>query len=204
MIHCAASTGAIRLIFNSTRMFAIKDIPHKKPDEKIIIYVHPHWIHLLSAFGLFIIMSAIPVIIYLVSQSIFTALLENPIGYVVLILLLGIYYLAVLLITFNSILDRLLDVCAVTNYRIIAIEQKGLFNRTFAEHLIERIQDVNSVKKGMLETFLNYGNVEIQTAGEEEHFILFDVRDPERIVQTINDLLSQKIQNVPQEPKNTP
>lgn len=175
-------------------MLAEKDIPHKKPDEKILVYVHPHWLHIVSALVLFVTMSAIPAIIYYFSAEQFLFMLDNPISYVILIMLAGIYYLSILLITYSTLLDHILDVWAVTNYRIIAIEQRGLFNRAFAEHLIERIQDVGSVKKGMLQTFLNFGDVEIQTAGEQKQYIFNDVSDPEKIVQTINELLGQRLQ----------
>jgi uncharacterized membrane protein YdbT with pleckstrin-like domain len=142
----------------------------------------------------FLVLVAIPIVIYFTTQDALSSLLDNPIGFVLLVMLAGIFYLSVLLITFNSLLDHILDVWVVTNYRIIAIEQRGLFNRTFAEHLIERIQDVSSIKKGMLRTFLNYGDVRIQTAGEMEEFKFTDVTDPESTVQAINELLSQKIQ----------
>lgn len=171
------------------------EIPNKKPDEKVLLIIKPHWIHLISILFFFIAMVGVPVVLYIIFGYIIGNLLDNQIIYAVATMLATLYYLFVFAITFSSYLDYELDFWVVTNYRIVANEQKGLFNRAFAEHLIERIQDVSSTQKGFLPTIFNYGNVEIQTAGRDDKFIFIDVYDPEAKVSMINQLLSKKIQH---------
>lgn len=171
------------------------DLPNQKPDEKILLMIKPHWIHLISILFFFTAMIGLPYVLYIIFGYLVGNLLDNQIIYAVATMLGAIYYLFIFAITFASYLDYELDFWVVTNYRIIANEQKGMFNRAFAEHLIERIQDISSIQKGFLPTILNYGDMEVQTAGSSDKFIFKDVPHPEQKVSLINQLLSRKIQH---------
>lgn len=171
------------------------ELANKKPDEKIITIIKQHWIYLVNILLFFAVMISLPIILYIVLGYMVGNLLDNQIIFAIATMLGTLYYLYVYAITYSSFLMYELDFWEVTNYRIVATRQRGLFNRTFAEHLIERIQDVSSVQKGFLATILNYGNIEIQTAGEEEKFIFLHVSNPEQKVGMINGLLSKKIQH---------
>ena len=66
----------------------------------------------------------------------------------------------------------------ITNKRIINIEQKGLFSREISELELDKIQDVSADIIGIIPTFLGYGDIYIQTAGETEKFIFKNIPDP--------------------------
>lgn len=85
-----------------------------------------------------------------------------------------IYILIVFLILFIFWIEYYLDVWIITTERIIDIEQKSLFNREISEFRIQNVQDVTIDIPGMLATFLKYGNMTIQTAGERS-FTIHDV-----------------------------
>lgn len=74
--------------------------------------------------------------------------------------------------------DYYLDVWIVTNKRVVNVEQKGLFMRDVSELRYNKIQDITTEVKGVIPTFLNYGNVYIQTAGEQLRFLFHNVPDP--------------------------
>lgn len=92
---------------------------------------------------------------------------------------------------FSSFVDYYLDAWILTNEKIINIEQKGLFNRVISEQRLYRVQDITSELKGIIPTFLNYGNVYIQTAGEEERFAFKQVPAPYDVVKKINVLVEE-------------
>jgi len=71
-----------------------------------------------------------------------------------------------------------LDTWIVTDKRVIDIEQRGLFNRSVSECHLDRVQDVTTEVKGFLPTLLKYGDVIIQTAGEQGRFVMRNVPDP--------------------------
>lgn len=79
----------------------------------------------------------------------------------------------------------------MTNKRIIDAEQRGLFSREVSEFKLYRVQDVTIEIKGVLPTFLNYGNVYIQTAGEAKEFVFKQIPNPRQAKDLIIKLHSQ-------------
>ena len=73
-----------------------------------------------------------------------------------------------LFIFFEMWLEYWLDAWIVTNFRLIDINQIGLFRREHSEIPLSRIQDISIETNGVLATFLGYGNIRIQTAGEDD------------------------------------
>jgi uncharacterized membrane protein YdbT with pleckstrin-like domain len=86
-------------------------------------------------------------------------------------------------------LDYYLDVWIVTNYRVIGVEQRGLFNRVVAEYKLFRIQDVLAEQKGFFSTVVDYGNVHIQTAGEQEVIQFKQIPNPNYIARELIRLI---------------
>jgi hypothetical protein len=75
--------------------------------------------------------------------------------------------------------DHYLDLWAITNRRIIAIEQNGFFHRFLSSFRLERLQDMNISVKGIIPTLLNFGRIEAQTAGgSNEEFATNNMPDP--------------------------
>jgi len=79
----------------------------------------------------------------------------------------------------------ILTVTIVTNQRVIKIETKGFFNYERAEAELKRIQDVAFKIYGIFGTFLNFGNLEIQTAGTEVKFTFLQLPNPEKIKEIV-------------------
>ena len=100
----------------------------------------------------------------------------------------NLFAMIVWILFFLVWIDYYFDVWIVTNRRVINVEQKGLFSREVSELEFEKIQDVTTEVLGIIPTFLNYGNVYIQTAGEKERFTFADVGDPYRIKDIIMNL----------------
>lgn len=90
-----------------------------------------------------------------------------------------------------------LNVYIITSRRIVDIDQVSLLKRTVSELHLSRIEDVTAEISGVFGTFLDYGNVYVQTAGETERFEFEKVPDPARIEKIILDLYEK----LPQEDK---
>lgn len=78
-----------------------------------------------------------------------------------------------------------LNVFIITSERIIDIDQSGFFSKTVSETTYDKIQDVSYVIKGIGQTLLRYGNVIIQTAGQQVNLELTSVKHPEKVQQLI-------------------
>lgn len=81
--------------------------------------------------------------------------------------------------------DYHLDGWIITNKRVVDIEQRGFFRRNIASFRLERLQDVNTVVNGIIATFLNFGDIHVQTAGSEREFVLKYAQNPGHVKQVI-------------------
>jgi uncharacterized membrane protein YdbT with pleckstrin-like domain len=99
--------------------------------------------------------------------------------------------LAVWLYSFMIWIDYYFDIWVITSERIINVEQKGLFSREVSELRYSKIQDVTMEVNGFLPTVLNYGDIRVQTAGEEEEFLFRTISDPYTIKGIIMKLQKQ-------------
>ena len=137
------------------------------------------------------IIALLPLIFYLILGEIVAGFFTHEVFWPILVLFTSIYYLYIWLFMFSSFVDYYLDAWVVTNYRIINIEQKGLFHRVISEQRLYRIQDVTSELKGFFPTFLNFGNIYVQTAGEAERFVFKQVPNPYQVVSKITKLVEE-------------
>ncbi len=79
-----------------------------------------------------------------------------------------------------------LDVWYVTEKRIIAIEQRSIFDREVSNLRFDKIQDVTIDVRGFVATMLDFGNVKVQTASEDNtDFTLATVSHPEEVRRVI-------------------
>jgi len=91
-------------------------------------------------------------------------------------------------LAFIGWLDYYLDVAVITNERVVDIDQEGLFNRKISELYLSDVEDVTGTIKGALGTFLDFGDVTVQSAGNQAEFILDKVPHPYKITKLIIDL----------------
>jgi uncharacterized membrane protein YdbT with pleckstrin-like domain len=106
------------------------------------------------------------------------------------------------LFLFTAWVDYYLDVWIVTSERIVSMEQKGLFSRVTAELRLSRVQDVTSIQKGKMATFLNYGQVQVQTAAAQQEFVFEEIPNPTKVAQVILETHDAWVQAHPGEQQN--
>ncbi|HOF42635.1 MAG TPA: PH domain-containing protein [Candidatus Moranbacteria bacterium] len=166
--------------------YHFKDI---NPKEKILRVVHRSWFYLFQQFFLVI----------LIVTVFFTGLGLIPVfspqfiwkDQVLMLFLENFFVVSVWLYCFLIWIDYYFDIWIVTSERIINVEQKGLFTRKASELRIAKIQDVTTEVSGFLPTIFNYGDVKVQTAGEENEFLFRTVPDPYEIKGLIMKLQKQ-------------
>jgi membrane protein YdbS with pleckstrin-like domain len=89
--------------------------------------------------------------------------------------------------------DYYYDIWVITNWRIVDIDQNGLFHRNVATLLtLDHIQDIEAQLSGVLGNVLNFGHVQVQTAAAQREFAMNDVASPNKVVQIIRDALEEK------------
>lgn len=161
----------------------------QKAQEKIFKVLHRHWFNILSHFSAILLMLVFLIVSYFLTSYFFNDFTGQSIVNLTAFVR-NLLFLFLWLLFFVIWIDYYFDVWIVTNERIINIEQKGLFTRVVSELELEKIQDVTTDVRGVIPTFLNYGNLLIQTAGERERFIFRNIPDP----YAVKDLI-MKLQN---------
>lgn len=162
----------------------------QRNSEVILRVIHRHWFNIVSHFVLVFLITFLIFASFLVFPFLFPET-DRPELERLFLFFQSTFLLLLWLYSFLVWIDYYFDVWIITSERVINIEQKGLFSREVSELKFSRIQDVTSIVTGMLPTMLNYGDVDIQTAAEEEHFLFRQVPDPFQV----KDLLMERLRN---------
>lgn len=163
----------------------IINFPGQESDEPILIFVRRYPVAFLPTLALIVTMT-------LFGLAVVSLLgIGGLIPYNIQIMVGSTFLLFMLLFTIVSFFDFYFDLNIVTDRRVVDIGHHGLFSRKVAQLLLDDIQDVDAKTKGYLSTLLDFGDVEIQTAGTKPNFIFETVRHPNEISAMILDLSSQ-------------
>ena len=116
---------------------------------------------------------------------------SNQVLYAVYVLFMSSFSLYLIMFTFSNFIDYYLDVWMITSRRVISMEQKGLFSRLLSEKDLGRMQDITAEVNGFWATVFRYGDVHIQTAGEEQRFIFKQVPNAEEVSRKISNMVAE-------------
>lgn len=83
------------------------------------------------------------------------------------------------------------NILAITNKRVIDIDQRGFFERNVSETTYDKVQDVRYTIRGFWPTILRFGTIVVQTAGTTTNLELDAVQHPVDVQRLITDLQQQ-------------
>ena len=166
-----------------------KDIRLKdfKPDEHVVAVARKHWfVFFVEVLGL-VILFLIP-FFFIPFISVFIAAgggaVSVPAGYG--LFFAGLWALILWQLLFARWTDFYYDVWIITNWRIIDIDQKGLFKRNVATLLdLAHVEDITTETGSFFGTFLDYGTLQVQTAAARDEFYMIDIAHPRDIDRAI-------------------
>jgi hypothetical protein len=147
--------------------------------------------HPITALPLFLITALVlilPPASYFVLTYLYPGIFDVQMNFVIFLLVASAFFLGGWLFSFQMFIEYWLDIFIVTDKRVLDIDQKGLFDRTVSELRLYRTQDVTAQVKGFLHTILDYGDIFIQTAGEQERFHFEDIPHPNQIAKSILEM----------------
>lgn len=167
--------------------------PGQFPNEKVVFLIRRHWSliakHIIRLIlGHLVIIGVYAFLFYVLKWDLPN---EGPL-FVLGVIIISTYLLGVWIFYIYEFVDYHLDLWILTDRRIISIEQAGLFKRTVSELDLAKVQDVTSECNGKIQTFLNYGNVHIQTAAETQRFVFEQVPRPQEVARLIIRTAQQK------------
>jgi uncharacterized membrane protein YdbT with pleckstrin-like domain len=143
--------------------------------------VNVRWI-IIAVLGIFapIVLNYLPILSFLPKNYQFIAVLG--------------WYLLVTAYILQSFLYWFFNVYIVTTERVIDVDFFNLIYKKVSDADLNKIQDVSYNMGGVLRTLLNYGDVNIQTAGEVTNFDFEAVPKPDRVAKILQDLRQEEEQ----------
>ncbi len=165
--------------------------PGQRENEQVLRIIHRHWFNLFSHLFIVILFSAILVGSFLFVPTLFPDMLRGD-NWRFFIFVQNTFFIFAWLYGFLIWIDYYFDVWIITNERVVNIEQKGLFVRHISELHFQRIQDVTSEVEGLLPTILDFGDVIVQTAGEETRFVFRQVADPSSVKDLVMRIAKER------------
>ncbi len=168
--------SSLPILFKTKNSF-----PGQQEDEEVIFVIRRHPLYISIKIILITVIALTPIALWMYYAQLVNARGLTPAA------LLGVVLWAALLwqAAFYALTMYTLDVWIVSNKRIILSSQIGFFNRTISELHLSRIQDISVSTNGVIQTFLHFGDLEVQTAGSEEHFNFLQIPHPERVKDEI-------------------
>jgi len=144
-------------------------------DEKEIFIIRKHWFVLLETLFPMALVFILGVgVIFIFSGNIFPTLESLALK----IFLTSALALILWSISFIVWTNWHLDVWVVTEKRIYDVQQQSLFSREVSELRLERLQDITVEVRGFVSTFLDIGNLHVQSAGASREFSISHIRHP--------------------------
>jgi membrane protein YdbS with pleckstrin-like domain len=170
-------------------MIDLDTLIKKHADETIEFQLRSHWIMFAGELVLVFVMALIPIAVGIFFNLVWPNLFVGGISRPLLVLAASAYYLMMWAFFITKFVDYYLDVYLVTTHRVLDVQQNGMFSRTVAELDLARVQDVTSEVKGIFHSLLDFGDVKIQTAGAEDHFVFENVKHPDQIRKRLLELV---------------
>jgi uncharacterized membrane protein YdbT with pleckstrin-like domain len=176
-------------------LFTKRLLPTPLPNERLVMELRRHWFSFARQAFMYVLLLIGPAVAYYLidsfESSLWTHLYNGALTEAITRLAVSLYYLGVWVFFFYSWLDYYLDVWVVTSERVLSLEQNGVFNRRVAELRLSRVQDVSSQVKGIWETLLHFGDVSVETAGEQPNVTFHQVPGPYEVSERLLRLVDE-------------
>ena len=156
--------------------------------EIILLFLRKHfatnlkWI-IIAIFALLIPLIIAPFIVF--NQPLLLLSFKNLIFFALF------YYLLVFAYIYLSFITWYFNIGLVTNLRIIDIDFMHLIYKHMTATKLSLVQEVSSIKSGVMSTFFNYGDIFIQTAGTNINVEFEAAPKSEEAVDIIQDLIGK-------------
>lgn len=151
----------------------IESFDGQKEGEKIVKVWRAHaWVLSRAGFffALFVVVGSLPAALFSPSWGAKFLLFFVTIG--------GIYLILQVYLYINT-------VYILSSERVLSINQSKILVRTINEVPLQNIQNVSHTRKGLTQMLMNYGTVEVQTAGSTTAMQIKNIAHPYLVQQQI-------------------
>ncbi len=162
-------------------------------DEHIIMEVRRHWFVIFAQGATTFFIALAPLVVLALLKIFIPIEVLWPVSEgAVEIFAYALWLLALWIVFFVQWSNYYLDVWVITNKRLISVDQEDVFHRTVSNLRFERIQDIKVTVRGLIQTFLGFGDIRVQTAGEDGRtFFMANINNPDEVKKVVFDMHSR-------------
>jgi uncharacterized membrane protein YdbT with pleckstrin-like domain len=161
----------------------------QEKEEPVVLLLRRHWITNLSWVLITILMILLPFL-----HSFLPILGFLPTRFQIFFFIL--WCLLILSFIFEKFLGWFFNVYILTDERVIDVDFYSLTYKQIASAGLENIQDTTLKTGGVIRSLFDFGDVLIQTAGEQPNIKFEDVPHPSNVVKILNELVTQEEQDM--------
>lgn len=162
---------------------------NQEEDEEILLFLRRHFITNVPWIALAVFLVIIPPLLAVVFSMVNIIAFSVPDGFILITTLF--YYLAIIMYIFVEFISWFYDIGIVTQKRVIDLDYSDIIHHDVAVTKLNLVQDINYNQTGLLRSFFNFGNVLIQTAGNNPNFDFLGIPKPGSAVHLIQDLIGK-------------
>lgn len=159
---------------------------NQEANEQIILFLRAHFITNLNWIGFSFVLLALPLFLPLVAEYYADYFLLIPVPFI--LILVCFYYLIVLGYMYLQFVSWFYNVGIVTNKQLVDVDFDDIMYRDIAKVRIENVIDVEFNQGGFLDSFFDFGTVNVQTEGIKPNFEFGQTPDPDKVANIILEL----------------
>lgn len=162
-------------------------------NQQMVIFTHRHWASFLKTIVIISFCLILPLVILLMVHIFKPGSFNGPALNFVFIAV-SVYYMVITTFAFTEWITFYYDILAVTESEVIEIIQNGIFDRKIYEISILRVQDVSAEINGFWPTLFGYGDVVVESAGENsQKYVIKSIPRPVEIANQILKIHSDQV-----------
>lgn len=162
---------------------------NQEHDETIILFLRKHFITNVPWIATTLLLLILPLLLPLFFMS--QGFPFNDISLQFKTVITFFYYLIVFAYAFINFITWYYDVFIITQKRVVDIDFSDLIYHHMAITKLDLVQDVNYSQSGFLRSLFNYGDLFIQTSGNNPNFDGFAIPQPTKAANIISNLIGK-------------
>jgi hypothetical protein len=148
-------------------------------DEQVVLVTRRHWLYFFPALAGDVLAAAVPVAVLLWLLKASGHFKDTPLRIAIVASVIWLLFWLSRIGLLKYRYDR--DLWVVTNRRVVDVVAPNPFRFHMSSADLVQIQDITVGRDGVWESMFDFGDIQCQTAGEDQHFSFRDVPNPRHI-----------------------
>ena len=166
-----------------------KDIS-KQAKSNVVLEIHRHWFGLFSLYALLGFGISLVLVFILIIDDFW----RDNAGLVIILVLLILIALVILFFSIGYVYRG--NVIVINKTDVRQLTRQAIFFNKFSMLGLANIEDVTVIREGFFSHLLNYGILNIETAGEQENFTFRYCPQPEECTRILMEAREQYLADI--------